>query len=160
MHRFAEQRSVVAAIVQANHFQMLDIGAFQQIQRGRCLAEAPQFRQGDAQYPAQQHAIYCIVGDDQQGVVATQAVAGTLQRWPCAIQHLLQGFAADAWHLHHIRRIAPGLQALAVTLADFAGKQTFPVAVGDFHQAVVERQLRRTRVAQRKLCSVACTRQR
>ena len=44
MHRLAEQRSVVAAIIQPNHFQVLDIGAFQQIQRGRSLAEAPQFR--------------------------------------------------------------------------------------------------------------------
>src|SRR5688572_14150074 len=48
MHRFAEQQRVVAAIVEAHHFEMVDVRAFQQVDGGGRLAEAPQLRQRDA----------------------------------------------------------------------------------------------------------------
>ena len=76
MHRFAEQRGVMAAIVQAHNLQRIHAGTFQQVEGGRCLAEAPQLRQRDAQYPAQQYAVDRIVGHHQQGVFLPQPGAG------------------------------------------------------------------------------------
>src|SRR3546814_4715814 len=55
VHRFAEQRRVVAAIVEAHDFEMVDVRAFEQVERGRRLAEGPQARQRDAEHRSEEH---------------------------------------------------------------------------------------------------------
>ena len=57
MLRFAEERRVVRAIVETHHFELVDRGAFQQVERGRGLAEGPQLGDRQAEDAA-------IVADD------------------------------------------------------------------------------------------------
>src|SRR5690606_13106268 len=53
MHGLAEQRRVVAAVVEADQLQPRRVRPLQQVQGGRRLAEAPQPREGDSQHVAQ-----------------------------------------------------------------------------------------------------------
>ncbi len=129
---FAEERRVVGAVVQAHHFQAVQVGAFEQVERGRCLAEGPQPGKRQAQHLAQDHAVDRIVRNHQQGVVLAEAFGGAGQATPAALQHQAQRFAAG--HQHRIRLLAPGLQARRILLVDLAGQQPFPFTVGDFLQ--------------------------
>ena len=133
-------------------------GPSSRFKRGRCLAEAPQPRQRDAEDAAQQHAIDRIVGDDQHRVVGSEAGACARERGPGAQQHVFQRLAFR--HQHLMRRVAPGLQAFAVAFADFRGEQAFPRAVGDFLEAIVGRQHRGPRVAEREFGGAQRARQR
>src|SRR5690606_25951734 len=126
----AKERGVVGAVVQAHHFQAVQVRAFEQVERGRSLAEGPQLADRQAQDPAQDDAVDRIVGDQQQGIVRAQLLGGAGQATPGAVQHLAQRFAAR--HQHRVRLLAPCTQAGRVLLVDLAGKQPFPLAVGDF----------------------------
>ena len=157
MHRFAEQRGVMAAVVQAHHVEAIDGRAFQQVHRRRRLPEAPEMGERQAQYAAEQHAVHRVVRDDQQRVVVAEALAGACERRPRPVEHVLQRFAAR--HQHVVRRVAPGGEALAVARADLAGEQALPFAVRDLHQAGIGAEHRRT-FAERDLGGAPRTRQR
>ena len=98
--------------------------------------------------------------DHQQRVVVAKTFGGARERRPRAVEDHLQRFAARAGHQHGVWRITPGLQTFAVALADFAGQQPFPGAVGDFHQARIGDELRRARFAQREFGGGLCAHQR
>ena len=96
----------------------------------------------------QQHAVDGVVRNHQQRIVVAKAFGCARERRPRAIEHHLQRFAAGAGHQHRVGRVAPRLQAFAVAVADFAGKQAFPTAVGNFHQSGISDELRCARIAQ------------
>src|SRR4249919_340576 len=141
MHRLAEQRRVVAAIVQAHDVEMVDIGAFEQVERGGRLAEGPQLRQRHAEDPAQQDAVDRVMRDHQQRLVRPQSRARSRERRPRAVQHVLQRLALR--HQHLVRGMAPRLHQLGIAGPDFLGEQAFPGAVRDFLETLVEGQHRR-----------------
>src|SRR5690606_35627394 len=71
---FAEQGDVVGAVVEAHDLQRRRVRALEVVEGGRGLAEAPELRQRQPEQPAQQLPVDCVVGHDQQRVVAAEAV--------------------------------------------------------------------------------------
>ena len=154
---FTKERRVVRAIVEADHFQVIDVVAFEQVERGGGLAECPQLGQRQAEDLAQDHAVDRIVRDHQQGVVCTQAVGGARQTAPAAIEHLTQRLAAG--HQYGVGFFAPCAQACRILVIDFACKQPFPFAMGDFLQVRIGLQQACACTAKRQRCGGLGTRE-